>query len=95
MTAQDIVARYYDGRQTKSGDLSDVPLPFDAGRYPPVSAPVPGLGARREVTFLSHDERSRRLLQPTREAPRTGDHARLQESDLRRTECDRRLMPAR
>jgi hypothetical protein len=26
MTAQDIVARYYDAWQTKSGDLSDVPL---------------------------------------------------------------------
>jgi SnoaL-like domain len=26
MTAAEIVARYYDGWQTKSGDLSDVPL---------------------------------------------------------------------
>ena len=29
MTAQEIVARYYDAWQTKSGDLSDVPLADD------------------------------------------------------------------
>jgi len=35
MTAQEIVARYYDAWQTKSGDLVDVPLADDfssAGR---------------------------------------------------------------
>jgi hypothetical protein len=29
MTAQEIVARYYDAWQTKSGDLTDVPLADD------------------------------------------------------------------
>ena len=38
MTAQEIVARYYDAWQTKSGDLSDVPLADDFRFTGPVAS---------------------------------------------------------
>jgi hypothetical protein len=38
MTAQEIVARYYDAWQTKSGDLSDVPLADDFHFSGPVAS---------------------------------------------------------
>ena len=38
MTAQEIVARYYDAWQTKSGDLSDVPLADDFQFSGPVAS---------------------------------------------------------
>jgi ketosteroid isomerase-like protein len=38
MTAQEIVARYYDAWQTKSGDLSDVPIADDFRFTGPVAS---------------------------------------------------------
>jgi ketosteroid isomerase-like protein len=38
LTAQEIVARYYDAWQTKSGDLSDVPLADDFRFTGPVAS---------------------------------------------------------
>jgi hypothetical protein len=38
MTAQEIVARYYDAWQTKNGDLSDVPLADDFRFSGPVAS---------------------------------------------------------
>jgi hypothetical protein len=38
MTAQEIVARYYDAWQTRSGDLTDVPLADDSQFSGPVAS---------------------------------------------------------
>ena len=52
MTAQEIAAGYYDAWQTKSGDLSDVPLADDFQFSGPVASFDSGEGYRgmaREV----------------------------------------------
>jgi hypothetical protein len=46
MTAQDIVARYYDAWQTNSGDLSDVPRADDFQFTGPVASFDSAVGDR-------------------------------------------------
>ena len=54
MTAQEIVARYYDAWQTKSGDLSDVPLADDFRFTGPVASFEIAAGYRGTAREICH-----------------------------------------